>query len=545
MLNKKTRNSILILALAFAIGFSGCSADALNASGSASADTAINTTAVSSLEPVSAESEDSDSTYDIATATTITLIDGEITISGSGADFKGNVVTISKAGTYVIQGTLEAGQLIVEADQEEKVHVILNGAAITSSSGPAIWIKSAEKVILTLAEGTENRIQDSADYVLEEGADEPDAALFSKEDLSINGSGKLTVTGNYANGIKSKDTLLAMGGTLEVSAVAHALSGKDAVGVFGGTLTLTAGEDGIHSSSQVLVEAGSVTIAATDDGIHGDASLTIDGGTIHISRSNEGLESAAITVNGGDISLTAKDDGINASGGKDSSEPAGQPAEEGNSTDSDYFIRINGGTIRVNAEGDGIDANGSLYFTGGTVLVSGPVNNGNGALDYDGTCEITGGILAIAGSSGMAQAPGTSSTQNSVLIQYTDAQPASTLASLVDADGKAVVSFAPAKTYQSIVISSPELVTGESFTLVSGGTSSVVLNDGYAVGGVVSGGNELTRITLSKVTTSVSDSGTEVTGGMGGGPRPGKDGGGMKPPQGVTMPPATGAEVTE
>lgn len=527
MLNKNTKNPILILLLALAILFTGCASET-QAATVLSGSVAGTVTEVEEQKTVTAESEDSDATYSAQDATTLTLKDNGTASSGSGVTAEGNIITINRGGTYLIQGSLTAGQLIVDVDKEEKVHMIFNGVQIASSSGPAIWIKSAEKVILTLAEGTENQVQDSVSYVLTEGEDEPDAAIFSKEDLSINGSGKLAIIGNYANGVKSKDTMLILGGILEVNAVGHAISGKDGVGVFGGTLTLNAGEDGVHSSGEVLVKEGLLNIAAGDDGIHGDASLTIDGGSIAISKSYEGLESANITVNGGVMDLVAKDDGFNAAGGNDGSGLEGQSGAESFSAESDYFIRINGGTVHVNADGDGIDANGSLYFTGGAVLVSGPTGNGNGALDYDGECLVTGGVLAIAGSSGMAQAPGENSTQNAIQVIFTEMQEAGALVSLVDSSGKAVLTFAPEKKYQSVVISSPQLTTGETYTLVSGGTSSAPLSEGYALAGVISNGNDLTQITVSNSITRITDRGEAVTGSMGGGPRP--EGRGMKPP---------------
>lgn len=485
-MNRRWQKTIPIF-LAIAMGLTGCTAS-------------VNAAAVGeSVTLVAAESEDSDATYDASKAVTIQLTDSKVSVSGKGVKVSGQVVAITEPGTYVVSGTLKAGQLIVATDKEQKVHLILKGAHITSNSGPALWVQSAEKVVLTLEKGTKNSLTDSANYILANEEDEPDAALFSKEDLSINGTGTLTVSGKYSAGIKSKDTLLVMGGTLNVSAVKHALNGKDAVGILGGTLTVTSGEDGVHSSTQVMIKTSSLNIAAGDDGIHADEVLTIDGGKINVSKSNEGIESANITINGGDIKVKASDDGLNAAGGNDGSA---------------YFLKINGGKLQVNADGDGIDANGSIYMTGGTVLVSGPTNNGNGALDYDAAFEISGGTLAIAGSSGMAQAPSATSKQNSILVYYTNTQAAGTKAILKDASGNVLFSYTPEKAYQTIVFSGPNLKQGQTYSLFSGNTL-------------------LTKITPSAVTTSISDKGVALTGGMGGmggmgGHRPGD---GSKPPK--------------
>lgn len=506
---KRFKKTLPALALAIMIGLTGCTAKS-----SAVAET---------LNPVEVKQEDVNASYDASQAVTIQLSDGKTTISGSGATVSGQVVTISKAGTYVISGSIQAGQLIVNANKEEQVHIILNGVSITSKLGPAIWVKSAEKVIMTLANGTVNTIKDSSTYTLEEGEDEPNAAIFSKEDLSINGTGTLNVTGNYADGIRSKDTLLILDGTLNVAALRHTLNGKDAVGLFGGNIILNSGEDAIHSSTQVRVKEGQLSITAGDDGIHADAVLTVDGGSISILKSYEGLESANITINGGDIQVSADDDGLNAAGGKDGSALAGQPIEKNFSTSAAYFIQVNGGKLNVNANGDGIDANGSIYMTGGTVVVSGPTNDGNGALDYDQVCEISGGTLAIAGSSGMAQAPSDSSKQNSILVYFTESQTAGTPTSLVDASGKTILAYAPEKAYQSIVFSSPSLKQGETYTLIAGGKT-------------------LTKITPTSVTTSISDKGEAVTGrmGMGGGPKPGE--GGRPPKNNGGVPPTDGQQ---
>ncbi len=537
------KKTLPILMLAVSIGLTGCTANTTSTSSAAasSTETTVSTTATGEvLEAVTSGDEDADATYNVSESTLVKLNGTSITVTGSGATASDSVLTISKEGTYIISGTLKSGQIIVDAAKEEKVHIVLNGVTLTSNSGPGIFIKTTEKAIITLAKDTVNTITDSKTYPLAEGEDEPDAAIFSKEDVSINGSGTLNVIGNYANGIRSKDTLLIMDGTINITSTTHGVNGKDAVGVFGGTLTITSGEDAVHSSTQVLVNAGTLNIAAADDGIHADSVLTIDGGTINITKSYEGLESANVIINNGDINVTASDDGLNAAGGADGSGLDGKTAAENPSTDSNYFIQINGGTVVVSADGDGIDANGSIYVTGGTVLVNGPTNNGNGPLDYDKVCEVTGGTLAIAGSSGMAQAPSTTSTQNSILVYYTEAQSANTLVSLVDSTGKSIVSFAPSKTYQSILISSPSITKDKTYSLINGGESSVALNNNYATGGTLTGGTCLTKITISDVVTKISDTGEAVTGGMGGGP--GQGGGKGERPTGT---PPTGTPPSD
>lgn len=295
---------------------------------------------------------------------------------------------------------------------------------------------------------------------------------------------------------------------------AKGLKAGSGILIKGGALSIDSSDDSIHSNGEVLIKAGDLTISSGDDGIHADSALTIDGGSIIIAKCYEGLESAQITMNDGTVHLTARDDGLNAAGGNDGSSVGGRPGENNFATNGSYFIRITGGYISIDAAGDGIDSNGALYFDGGTVLVNGPTNNGNGPLDYNGVCQVTGGILAIAGSSGMAQAPGNTSAQNSLIVYYSSTQKAGTRITLADESGNSILSYAPSKDYQSIVISTPNLEQGKTYTLISGGTCSSQLTDGLSIGGTCSGGIELTDITISGTVTSISDDGSQVSGGM-------------------------------
>jgi len=515
--------------------------------------------------------EDLDSSWDPENAVTIALSGDQGKISGDGAVIDGKDILISQEGTYVVSGTWEGGQIRIEADEKDKVHLVLNGVQLSNSDGPAIYSVTNDKVILTLAEGSINSIKDGSAYTLAEGEDEPDAAVFSKSDLTINGSGNLTVTANYKNGIASKDDLVITGGTLMVTALNDAVKGKDSIaikdGIFtitalegdglqasnsddaekgwisidGGTFTIQAKDDGLqaesllqansgslavtssgdalHSNTNMKIAGAKVTIAAGDDALHADASLLVEKGTLKITDSYEGLEAGTITVAGGTIDLTAKDDGFNAAGGNDSSSLAEEaPSKDSFAEQGDYFIKISGGNINVNANGDGIDSNGSIYISGGTLQVNGPTGNGNGALDYDKICEVTGGTLLIAGSSGMAQMPSKDSSQVSVGIYYTTLQKAGTSASLTDETGKTILSFTPEKDYQFVLFSSGDLKTGATYNLLSGDT-------------------ELTELTVSETITKISQDGTAVTGntgGMGGKQQDKPAGTEGEPPQGIT-----------
>ncbi len=255
-----------------------------------------------------------------------------------------------------------------------------------------------------------------------------------------------------------------------------------------------------------------------DDGIHADATVTINGGEIDIPHSYEGIESDVITLNDGDIHVVAADDGINVAGGVDGSGampgpgrgrggPAAAPGGETFTYTGDYYLYINGGTIVVDAAGDGLDANGAIEMTGGVVLVNGPTEQMNGALDYDGTFNISGGYLVAAGSAGMAQAPGGASAQNSLQINFSTAQPAGTLINIRNSAGDSVLTFAPAKSYQSITFSSAALAQGETYTVSLGGSAGGTAADGLYTGGTYSPGTEYDTFTVTSVTTTLGGGG--------------------------------------
>lgn len=247
-----------------------------------------------------------------------------------------------------------------------------------------------------------------------------DAAIFSREDLTLNGEGKLTIHAQAGHGVVSKDDLTLTSGEYEITAEKNGLSGKDSVRIAEGTYNITVGKDGLHASNTddtskgfIYISGGNFDISAGDDGMHADSALTIDGGTIHVTESYEGLEGLSIDITGGDIDVTSEDDGLNAAGGK----------------------------IHINASGDGIDSNDDLTISGGETYVSGPTNDGNGSLDYNGDGVITGGICVAAGSSGMAENFSDSSTQGVMMVKV-DEQTAQSMISLKDSSGNELVSWA-------------------------------------------------------------------------------------------------------
>jgi len=572
----------------------------------------------------------------------IALNGNQVSVEGTGVQVDGTAVTITAAGTYRVSGTLSNGQLLVDATNDSKVRLILNGAEILCTDSAPIYVKQADKVILTLAAGTENVLTDGETYSYDDAeAEEPNAVIFSKDDLTINGEGSLTVNGNFNNGIQSKDDLKITGGTLSVTAVHNGIKGKDSVtirdavltvssggdgiqsdntedagkgyiliesgvlsveagedgiqaetvlqidggeltvvsgggsgnsstssdwgdwgmlgmetaadsgeteesakgikagsslSVSGGTISIDSSDDAVHTNGSLAIQAGSIELSSGDDGIHADANVEIGGGTVTIAKSYEGIEGANISLNGGEIHVTASDDGLNAAGGNDGSSIGGRPGQNAFiDASGEYCITVSGGYTVLDTGGDGVDSNGDIVMTDGTLLVNGPTDDGNGALDYAGSFTLNGGLLLAAGSSGMLQTPDAASSQYTASIRFSSSQEAGSPVCLFSTDGETEIIFAPSKPYTSLIISAPELQAGETYTVKTGGTASGEETDGFYSDGVYEGGSEYISAALSEVITQFAPDGISAGGMMGGmspGGMPEMDGQRQEPPGG-------------
>lgn len=251
------------------------------------------------------DDEDLDASWDEKNAVNISCDGDDVSIDGKGAEEKDGVITITAAGTYVFSGELPDGQIRVDAGKEDVVRIVLNGFSVTCTDGSALYGIQNEKIILTLAEGTENVMNDGESYELADGEDEPDAAFFSKDDITINGEGKLTVNGNYQDGIRSKDDLKIISGTIEVTAVADGIKGKDSISVMDGTITVTAGNDGMKSNNDketdkgyVVLDGGTLKITSGNDGVQAETVLQVNGGSIEIEAGGGSSEAVAKTSEG-------------------------------------------------------------------------------------------------------------------------------------------------------------------------------------------------------------------------------------------------------
>lgn len=517
---------------------------------------------------------DKDASYDEAAATKIALAGQGAAVSGEGAAVEGTAVTITAAGTYVVTGELMAGSLVVNAGDQDKVQIVLDGASIRNEAGPALNIQQADKVFVTLAAGSQNTLADGASYELAEGEDEPNAALYSKADLTINGTGALTVEGNYRHGVNSKDDLVVTGGAITVTAKEDGLRGKDCVKVADGSFAITAGGDGVKSNNDedptrgfVSIDGGTFAVEAGDEGFQaatylrlagGDAQIkaadhalrsdveaamsggtyvveaggkgmnpetkfTMDGGTFTVAGCEEGIEAQEVIVNDGELNITASDDGINAAVAERSDETA--EAAVATNASEDCLIQINGGMVTVDAGGDGLDSNGYVEVNGGVVLASGSAGGGDSALDYEYGAKITGGAVILAGATGMAETF-TEGTQPFAMVAAEGA--AGTNLAVTDEAGTVLVSYTVPKAFQCAVVSAPGLTEGATGKVIVGGTVTGADSAGYATGAAVEGG---TTVDFTASTTPSNEVG-RMGGGdgsrRGGGPR----GGGARDAQG-------------
>lgn len=568
----------------------GCSAV------TATSPTSTSTTWVASVDgslsaaKVLAEDQASHADRDAATYDEASVINIELDQTSASSDsdkvtVDGGTVTITAGGTYRISGELTGGQIVVDA-ADQTVKLILDDASITSSTSAAIAVTAAEEAVVILADGSTNTLSDTSTY-----ADDADvnAALFSDADLTITGTGALTVAGNGNDGIVSKDGLVIESGAITVSAADDGIRGKDYVIIEGGTIavtsdgdglkadnsedtdrgylqiadgtiTVTSGgdaldaatdlvitggdltvqsgggstvapaddtsakglksgmitvveggtvkinssDDGVHSDGAVHLNGGTLTVASGDDGVHAEGTLQIDNGTATVTEATEGLEGSDIVVNGGTTEVTTSDDGVNASGGTAATSGSGGGGGE---EVLDVSVTVTGGSLIINSEGDGLDSNGVASITGGTVVVNGPEQNGNGALDVNGDLTVSGGTLVAAGSAGMAVSPATESGQGWVSSSLDSAVAAGTTVQLVDADGTVLVSFVTSKSAQNFVFSSSAITTGEEYSVYVGGEAS-----GADIGGLREAGTAGSGTSAATVTA-----GEAAAGGMGGG----------------------------
>ena len=385
-------------------------------------------------------SRDTDASYDESSATRIALSEAGASVSGDNATASGSTVTTAAAGTYVITGSSSNGQIVIDAPDDAKVQIVLDGVALSNGSGPCIYASNADKLFVTLAEDTANTLSDGSSWTLSGSEDEPDATVFCTCDLTVNGSGTLNVDATTHHGIHSTDDLVVTGGTLNVNAANDGLVGKDSVKIggasvhvtaqddgvkasnddeedkgfvlisggdvdidaqddgikathliktSGGTVTVDSQDDALHSDADLWLDGGTLIISAADDGVHAERSLWLAEGTLDITSSYEGIEGQDILVTGGSSNIAYSDDGINAAVASD------ETSSENTQADAQQANGQNRQTGTGQMPGQQSETGGTITITGGTIdLVS--TRQGD-SLDSNGTIQIEGGTVTTSG----------------------------------------------------------------------------------------------------------------------------------------------------
>ncbi len=313
---------------------------------------------------------DLEQTADTSEAKSITVADNK-------------TIDISSEGVYTISGSAENCTVRIDADETAKVQLVLDGVDIENEDFPVIYVLSADKVFITTTD-SENTLTVSGQFT-SDGENNTDAVIYSKDDIVLNGTGTLSITSNYGNGITCKDDMKITGGTYDVRSALDAFEANDTISVCGGDFNISTNKDGFHCENDeaegtVTISGGTFTISGASDGIQACAVLQIDGGVFDITAA-EGLEATYIVINDGDITISASDDGINAAAASAACETA---------------VVFNGGNINVSVgqgDTDAVDSNGSVYVNGGTISITAQMSS----FDYDGTAEFNGGTIIING----------------------------------------------------------------------------------------------------------------------------------------------------
>ena len=510
----------------------------------ATADTANSESQFSDGDYKDVESEEPNATIELSGDTG--------TISDTTRGSSGSEVVIRSKGIYEVTGSSQDVSIVINDDNKSgNIYLVLNDVDMTNSASPCIYVENCDKLIIQC------KGNNTLTYTAAENADGLDGAIYSNDDVTVNGSGNLNVD-SQLHGIVCKNDLKVTNATVSVTAQSIGLKAGDSVRIGGGNITLNSQHDGIqvenndgdsyfhmedgtlninagydgidvgtsadtfsgyvnlvggtadvksgggsdnakdsdtsqkgikcdgyiyvgditlnvssaddsiHSNTSVSVTGGVLNLSTSDDGITTTDTLNIKDGEVNITKSYEGLEGENIVIDGGNVSVVSTDDGINAGGGSDSSSDEIGPWGESSSG----TLTINGGNVYVNASGDGLDSNGSIYVTGGTVIVEGPTDNGNGALDKgdssDCVASITGGTVIAIGTTGMAVNFDTGS-QCSALVSLSGSE--GTEFTVDDGSG---FTFTASKSFECVVYSSPNMTQGNTYTITAGSNSATM-----------------------------------------------------------------------
>lgn len=404
---KQKYGSMALALLLAACLLSGCGAQNTSTSASVSAASSSDTTqadaeqttsgsaAASVIDTTSLFSDrDLDGSYDAASAVAIQLQGDSAVCDSDAVTVQDGTITISQEGVYLVTGTLSDGQIQVNAPDDAKVQIVLSGADITSSSSAAIYALNADKVFLTLAEGTENTLTNGGEYVAIDD-NNIDAVIFAKTDLTLNGSGSLTIHAAAGHGVAAKDELTITQGSYTITAASHGLSAKDSLAVAGGSFTITSGKDGIHAENTddttlgiIYLAGGSFVINAQGDAISASGALQIDDGSYELTT---GEGSASVVMTSSD-SLTGRGqwaDPQTAQSASDTEETEESVSQKGIKAEGSFTVL--GGTFTLDTVDDGLHAGGDLLISDGEFTI----RSGDDGIHSDGAVTIQNGSFNI------------------------------------------------------------------------------------------------------------------------------------------------------
>ncbi len=346
----------------------------------------------------------------------VRLLGDKIEYDGQGVILDGTTATVNRAGTYSFSGTLNNGKIIVDVPKTDKVTIIFNGVMINCENSAPVYIKSCDKITLTLAEGTVNTLSDGEQYEYDTaGENDPNAALFSSDDMTLNGKGALVVKANCNNGISTKNDLKIEDATVTVTAKHDGIRGKDSVCIKSGTVNVQSGGDGIKSNNaeeadrgNIIIDGGTLNISASEDGIQAETVLTVNGGSLLI-KTGEGSENSwsgspignateasakglkatgAVVITGGAFSVDSADDAIHSNGTVTVSGGEIETSSGDDGIHADDVLEISGGKINLKKAYEGLEAV-TITISGGEIYVYASDDGINGAGGNDGSS--TGG----------------------------------------------------------------------------------------------------------------------------------------------------------
>lgn len=365
---------------------SAASVTATPESAAAATADSVNTIAVINTDGLFSD-RDLAGTYDAEEAVTIQLNGDSAACDSSAMQIEGSCITITAEGVYLITGTLNDGQIVVDAPDTDKVQLVLAGANITSSTSAAIYALEADKVFVTLAEGSENTLANGGEYIA------IDAVIFAKTDLTLNGSGSLTINAAAGPGVVSKDDLIITGGSYAVIAASHGLFGKDILAIAGGSFTITSGKDGLHADNSddlslgsLYIADGSFTINAQGDDISASGALQIDSGTFELTT---GDGSASVTMSTGDsmeFGPRGSETGQTTTSTTEETDTTSQKGIKAEGT-----MIINGGTFTADTADDCLHVGGDLLINTGDFTP----HSGDDAIHSDSNVTIQDGFFSI------------------------------------------------------------------------------------------------------------------------------------------------------